>query len=226
MMGPSEKWRPFFTKAMKERFISRVMQIMNELGWDDTGSDAFIGSDKTKVAGHIESVFVDAWRKAVGVLPKTYFDVADFSGAAHSGDIHTGVGYVVLPGDFFTLVSFRMEGWQKPTETLPEATDALASVQANEYTRGNAARPVCLRTVRPVNGNIVPVLEYYSVPRGAGHKISEATYIPLVAPLSDATILSEKLFTPLAWLCASQVYTIFEKHEIAQTLETKATEII
>ncbi len=202
------------------------MQIMNELGWDDSGSGAFIGSDKTKVAGHIESVFVDAWRKAVGILPKSYFEAADFSGAGHVGDRHTGVGYVVLPGDFFTLGSFMMVGWQRSVERLQEITDALAAVQANEYTRGNAVRPVCVRTVRPVGGNVVPVLEYYSVPRGAAHQIAEAVYIPLVAPLSEATKLNEKLFTPLAYLCASQVYTIFEKPEVAQVLETKATEII
>lgn len=202
------------------------MQIMNELGWDDTGRDAFIGSDKTKVAGHIESVFVDAWRKAVNVLPKTYFTIKNFAGAAHSGDIHTGVGYVVLPGDFYTLCSFRMSGWQRPVETLFDSTDAVASVQANEYTRGNPVRPVCVRTLRPAGDNIVPVLEYYSVPRGAEHRIAEAVYIPLVAPLSNATRLNEKLFAPLAYLCAGLVFDIFEKSEIAKTLEGKATEII
>ena len=51
---------------MKAEFIGRVMQIMNELGWDDTESNAFIGSDTTKVKGNIESVFVDAWRRRNG----------------------------------------------------------------------------------------------------------------------------------------------------------------
>ncbi len=200
------------------------MQIMNELGWDDSGSDAFIGSDVTKVEKHIENVFVDAWRQAVNVLPKTWFEVKDFSSNPHVGKIDTGLGHVVLPDDFYTLYSFEMEGWQKPVQTLLEDSDPLASIQANEYTRGNVVRPVCVKRMK--RGKIEPVLEYYSLPRGMEHKISNALYIPLIAPLSEDTKLSENLFTPLAYLCASGVFTIFEKADIAKALEAKATEMI
>jgi hypothetical protein len=198
---------------------------MNELGWNDTESNAFIGSDKTKLAGHIESVFVDAWRKAVNIFPKTYFEAKDFSNATHSWDIHTGLGHVRLPEDFYALYSFKMLGWQKSVETLLEITDMLASVQANEYTRGSVVRPVCVRTMRPANGLIVPVLEYYSLPRGVKHNISEAIYIPIVAPLENEPKLNKKLYIPLAYLCAGLVFNIFEKHDIAQVLEAKAVEI-
>ncbi|MBF0651069.1 hypothetical protein IR083_19825 [Dysgonomonas sp. GY75] len=209
---------------MKTEFIARVMQVMNELGWDDPGSDAFIGSDTTKVEKHIEAVFTDAWRKAVNLLPKTYFTVCDFSGQAISPDISKGTGYVVLPPDFHKLASFKMKGWQKAAETLHDSSDPIASVQANEYTRGNICRPVCVKNIRETGEGINTVLEYYSLYKGMRHEISEALYIPVTAPLSDDTVISGKLFIPLAYLCAGMVFEIFEKPGMAKVMEAKAIE--
>jgi len=218
----------------KADFISRTMQIMNELGWDDISSGAFFNSDATKVEKHIESVFVDAWRKATALFPKVYFESRDFSASKLTYDISTGTGFILLPADFYLLFSFKMKGWQKRVETAYLFSDPIASVQANEYTRGNHIRPVVIRTIKPVltreGDNFVTkmkdALEYYSLPKGKVHQVEEAIYIPLIQPLSDETILNEKLIAPLAYLCASQVFIIFEKSEIAKVLELKATEII
>lgn len=218
---------------MKAELISRVMQIMNELGWDDTESDAFIGSDTTNVKGHIEAVFVDAWRKAVNIFPKTYFTIKDFSGSKLEYSLSQGVGYVILPDDFYKLSSFKIKGWQTTVETLIDNNDPLAKIQANEYTRGNICRPVCVLNAKAVKVRegdaIVPtfkqIIEYYSLPKGVKHEISEALYIPLIEPLRDTTQLKEKLYIPLAYLCASMVFNIFEKPDIAKVLEKQATEI-
>lgn len=219
---------------MKAEFISRVMQIMNELGWNDTESNAFIGSDTTKVKGHIESVFVDAWCKAVNVFPKTYFTIIDFSRQKLVSDIPLGTGYIVLPEDFYSLVSFKMRGWQVASETLIPSSDPIARVQANEYTRGNFVRPVCVLSNKAIKSRVddnfiytqKDVLEYYSVTVGSVQEIEEALYIPLISPLKDNPEINDKLFIPLAYICASTVFYIFEKPDIAQVLENKATEII
>lgn len=219
---------------MKAEFISRVMQIMNELGWDDTESNAFIGSDTTKVKGHIESVYVDAWRKAVNIFPKTYFTIKDFSKQKLVHDISQGIGYVVLPNDFYMLSSFKIREWHSASETLLDSTDPIARIQANEFVRGSVTRPVCIKNSKAIRTRIdedivlIPtdVLEYYSIPKGYEAEIEEALYIPLISPLSDETKINEKLFIPLAYLCASMVFYIFEKPDIAQILENKAKEII
>ncbi|MDR2002398.1 MAG: hypothetical protein LBQ74_05145 [Prevotella sp.] len=220
---------------MKSEFIARVMQVMNELGWDDPGSDAFIGSNTTKVEKHIEAVFTDAWRKAVNLLPKTYFTVSDFSGQAISPDISKGTGYVVLPPDFHKLASFKMKGWQKAAETLYDSSGPVASVQANEYTRGNICRPVCIKNSKGIktgeDGMEIPVvfknvLEYYSLPKGYKHEVGEALYIPFMQPLSEGTVLSDELYVPLAYLCAGMVFHIFEKPETAKAMEAMAMECI
>ena len=218
---------------MKAEFIARVMQIMNELGWNDTESNAFIGSDTTKVKGHIEAVFVDAWRKAVNILPKTYFTVKDFKNQSLVHDISQGTGYVLTPDDFYKLSSFKIKGWQVVVETLIDNNDSLAKRQANEYTRGNICRPVCVLNNVSINKKqgeatiAVPtdVIQYYSLPKGYRHEVEEALYIPVEKPLSDESKISEKLFIPLAYICASMVFNIFEKPDIAQVLEKTATEI-
>lgn len=220
--------------TMKAEFIARVMQIMNELGWNDTESNAFIGSDTTKVKGHINKVFVDAWRKAVNILPKTYFTIKDFSKQQFFPDTTTGTGYIVLPDDFYTLFSFKIKGWQVESETIYDSSEPIARIQANEYTRGNVCRPVCIKNKRAIERievaesiiEIKDTLDYYSVPKGFKHIVLKAFYIPIIAPLEDEPQLNEKLFIPLAYLCASMVFYIFEKPDIAQVLENKATEII
>lgn len=218
---------------MKAEFIQRVMQIMNELGWDNTESNAFIGSDTTKIEGHIEAVFVDAWRKAINILPKTYFTIKDFSEQKIVSDITNGIGYIVLPNDFYKLSSFKIKGWQTTVDTLIDNNDPLAKIQANEFTRGNICRPICIQnkiTVQERQGdNIVPVptdvIQYYSLPKGAKHEVEEALYIPIENTLNDQTKLTKNLFVPLAYICASMVFYIFEKQDIAQVLEKQATQI-
>ena len=218
---------------MKAEFIQRVMQIMNELGWDNTESNAFIGSDTTKIEGHIEAVFVDAWRKAINILPKTYFTIKDFSDQRFISDTSTGTGYIVLPDDFYMLFSFQINGWKKSVESLYDNSDSIASIQANEYTRGNICRPVCIKNKRTISRNvgantiyeIKDTLDYYSLPKGLSHTITKALYIPLISPLSNDTNLDDKLYVPLAYLCASTVFYIFEKYDIAKVLESKAVEI-
>lgn len=217
---------------MKADFIQRVMQVMNELGWDDTGSDAFVGADTTKVKAHIERVFVDAWRMAVNQFPKTYFTTKDFSKQRLVHDITQGVGYVVLPDDFYKLSAFKLKGWFTACETLVDNDDPIARRQANEYVRGSVTRPVCVKNNRGIvradedTPPVFDILCYYSIPKGNKAIIEEALYIPLEEPLSDNTKLNEKLIRPLAYLCASMVFYIFEKPDIAKTLEAQAMSII
>lgn len=229
----------FFLKKqqqMKTAFINRTMQIMNEMGWDNSHSEAFIGSDTTKVEEHIVSVFVDAWRKAVSLLPKTYFTIKDFTENNIESNTDSGTGRIILPDDYYTLFSFRMRGWQKSLNTCILTNDSIASIQANEYTRGNFMRPVAI-----LNKSIIKrrdddgrnmlyetkhVLKYYSLPRGTEHVIEEAYYIPLMEPLNDETLISNDLFIPLAYLDASLVFSLFEKTDVAQVIEKTAIDLI
>lgn len=72
------------------------MQIINELGWNRTGSNAFVFSDRTKVKKLIKNIFVDAWRKAVNICHKTFFTIKDLSEKKSLPDIPHGKRYTIL----------------------------------------------------------------------------------------------------------------------------------
>ena len=211
----------------KGEYVKSVMRRMNELGWDDSFTGAFVGSDTTKVERHVEASFVDAWRMGVGVLPRHYFTrlsasgervMSSFKDAELTGDVSQGTGFVVLPDDFYILSSFRMRGWKRDCfEAIPE-TDAIAAVQSNDFVRGNPYRPVCTLFVHPRYGNI---MKYYSVHKGSVHFVESALYVPLHGGIagsgdSDDLELDERLYGPLAWLNAGFVFSVFEKEEMAK----------
>jgi hypothetical protein len=216
----------------KAEYINRVLLIMNEAGMLDATGHSLFGADVTQVDRHIEGSFVDAWRRCVKVMPRTWFKTASFKGAVIYPDLAGGTGCVELPSDFYLLTAFRMAGWRKPAYQATIEDEKTASVQSNEYTRGSELRPVCTISTREVGvGNIRQVLNYYSLQRGlALHTVDTALYIPVCTPLTDHALtanvgLDEQVIEPMAYLSASTVFVMFEKYDIAKTLEAKAVEM-
>lgn len=215
----------------KKDFINRVLLIMNEASMVDTQGQMFIGADSAQIDRQIEGSFVDAWRRCVKVMPRSWFENATFKDSVHTPDLANGTGYVVLPVDFYLLSSFRMKTWQKAVQEASVINDRISSIQSNEYTRGSEIRPVCVIALKEVGGVIKHVLEYYSVMKGlASHTIEQAIYVPAAKPLNliDANTelnLSEQVIEPLAYITASTVFTMHEKNEAAQALDQRAVEM-
>ena len=197
---------------------------------DATGNSIF-GADVTQPDRHIEGSFVDAWRRCVKVMPRTWFKAASFLAQPLVSNTADGTGYVVLPADFYALVAFKMQGWQQAVHDAPNENEKIAGVQSNVYTRGSQIRPVCVLSIDAYGGGFVPVLRYYSLPAGlASHTAGKALYIPVCTPLTSLALtadigVSEQVAEPLAYLSASTVFTMFEKYDIAQSLEAKAVEM-
>jgi hypothetical protein len=213
---------------VKGEYVAGVMRRLNELGWDESVSGVFMGSDTAKVERHVESVFRDAWRRAVALLPRDYFPAASFADGVHVHDVASGTGFVVLPADCYMVKSFLMRGWRRPCFVAVEENEAVAALQANRFVRGNFVRPVCTLSERPGYGR---VLNYYSLPPGMGHVIEGALYIPFVSGIdgvgdSVELELDERLYGPLQWLNAGLVFAVFGKEDVAKICEGKAMEIV
>lgn len=219
----------------KQDFINRVLLIMNEAGMIDAQGNQFTGADAAQMDRYIEGSYVDAWRRCVKVMPRSWFAnaIMPTTGSKHVSSKATGTGYVVLPADFYLLSSFKMTGWQKSVHEAAIENERTSNIQSNEYTRGSTIRPVCTISLKPVNGGVVQVLNYYSLPKGlSDHIIEEAIYVPVVKPLSQLSKeesanlnLSDQVIEPMAYLSASTVFTMFEKYEIAKALEQRAIEM-
>lgn len=215
----------------KRDYIDGVMKRLNELGWDDPLAGMYIGSDTSKTERQIAATFRDAWRKTAKIAPKNFFKCASFAASPPIDDISTGTGYVILPSDYYMLTEFRMSEWIASAYDAPEETRDLATVQANDYTRGSWIRPVCL-VAKTGNGL---ALRYYSIPRGAQHIIDKALYVALPAEIegeADGYELGitdsgdDRLYDPLMWIHAGIVSTMFEKYELAAICDAKAAECV
>ena len=205
----------------KRDYIDGVLRVMNELKWDDALGSVFAGADTTHVSDHIEAGFADAWRLAVDLLPRYYFASSNFKGGKPEHDKYSGVGYILLPDDFYRLHTFKLRGWQRAVYDAYPETDRMAGVQANEFTRGNICRPVCVYCEHAAEGR--KLLRYYSLPKGMAAHVESARYIPLVSKLEDSIELDEKLVAPLQCLNGSVVYQVLEKPDAAKTLVEMAS---
>jgi hypothetical protein len=215
----------------RENYIKRVLAIMNEAGWIDLAGSFMIGSDTAMVDRYIEDSFVDSWRRCAGIIPKSLFNSESFTDALIFPDLVSGSGYVILPADFYLLAGFKMRGWMKPVYDAQLDNELTASIQSNEYTRGSEIRPVCIISSRIVEGAVQRVLNYYSLRRGMeSHEIEEALYLPFCKPLTEYGLnedlnLNHLVIEILAYLSASTVFTLFEKHETAKALEQIAVDM-
>jgi hypothetical protein len=211
----------------KAEYIQRVLAILNETSFE--GMTDVFGADTVKVERFIEGVYVDAWKRSTAMLPASEFAQAVFTGIDEEGNdtgtlhpnIGQGTGYVELPADYWMLGKFKMAGWRRPVYQAFGEDDHIASVQANEYTRGNFERPVCILSTNEKG----KILEYYSLPRGVEHTIESALYVPVALPIEaladDAVLnLSEKVQFVLVYNAAVMVLTYFEKTDAAKAVST------
>ena len=86
-----------------------------------------------------------------------------------------GMAYMLLPDDFFRLLSVKMTDWHRPAQIITE-DHPLYALQSSPFhgVRGNPDRPVAA-VVRYPEGL---VLELYSSSGGAGVTIQRALYVP------------------------------------------------
>ena len=159
----------------KQEYINRVMLIMNEAALLSGTGVQFLGADNPNVDRHIEGSFVDAWRRCTGVLPKSWFKNASFKNYPIVPDLAQGIGYVVLPEDFYLMNSFKMEGWKKPIYETAVENERTASIQSNEYTRGSSIRPVGTTSSREIDVTKITALNSSTI--SAGTIIKPYTFI-------------------------------------------------
>ena len=92
-----------------------------------------------------------------------------------------GIGFVVLPEDFYLLNSFKMASWRKAIYDVYIENERTSSIQSNEYTRGSQIRPVATISTKMVDDEPKQVLNYYSVPKGERKTLLKRLSIFLIA---------------------------------------------
>lgn len=138
-------------KLRKSEIHLKVLAFLDELGENDAD---FILSDKdaTELTTIIDEVTPLSVRNVHLNAPNYLLDGEKYTvGQNGSSEVSSGL-YAIsdtlkvtigLPKDFLRLVSVKMSSWMAPvtgaiTEDMPEYR-----MQANEYMRGTASKPVC-----------------------------------------------------------------------------------
>lgn len=130
-------------------------------------------------------------------------------------------GYVVLPGSFLRLSSFKMLEWKKDVITPITPDNPIYAKQQFEFRRGTTRFPVTVLNWKTISGVNKRIIEYYSV--NTSHVIEKLLYIPERTAESFLTV-NPNLLDALAWQCASKVLQIFEKDGLAKLAQERVTQ--
>jgi len=217
----------------KEQYITRVLLIMNEAQMTDKENNFYLGADTAQIDRYIEGSYVDAWRRCVAVMPRIWFENKQMEATQDkvNFDSSTGVGYIILPDDFYLLSKFKMKKWLKPVFEASHDNEKVSSIQSNEFTRGSEIRPVCVISSKFIGLDYKPVMYFYSLPKGTiNPEVEDAIYVPNAKPISDVPPaenlkIDDRVLEPIAYLSASTVFTMFEKYDIAKALDQKVIEM-
>ena len=208
-----------------DRVIGDVRQVL-EHGREDGDLLMWGDPDAASLEAVITSHIEDGVRMVHCAAPLHLLDGGvDFSASDVAwDDTERGTGYVLLPRDFMRLVSFRMEGWQRPvSEPLTEG-DAAYLAQSSPYLglRGNPERPVCALVQRPVG----LVLEFYSAPGGKA-AMTQARYLPLPAIGDDSAVdICEQCYRAVVHQVASLAAAALGAAEQAALLAQQANDLM
>lgn len=117
---------------------------MNEAGMTDVDGASFLGANNAGIDRYIEGSFENAWRMLATAVPKAWLTNRSFANYPVVSNIPIGIGHVILPDDFYLLVSFKMAGWQKPVFEASIEDERVSAIQSNRYTRGSTVRPAAV----------------------------------------------------------------------------------
>lgn len=198
----------------QENIVNKVREIMNEAAKDNLPEEGFLEEDTLSLETYIISCIPDALSLIINsshkcVNPKNGTSLAPTPNS-------DGTGYVILPDDFVSLVTFKMQGWKRIVSQAYTTDSEIYKAQCNENTRAGVCKPVCILSVNPEGKRI---LEYYSVKGSPVIElfVYEAGYNP-----EEGLNISESdsLFQALCYMVASLVYSIFENQATAKEMQT------
>lgn len=130
---------------------------MNEAGMTDVDGTSFLGANNAGIDRYIEGSFENAWRMLATAVPKAWLTNRSFANYPVVSNIPNGIGHVILPDDFYLLVSFKMAGWQKPVFEASIEDERVSAIQSNRYTRGSTVRPAAVIASRNIAAEAAPV---------------------------------------------------------------------
>lgn len=127
----------------------------------------------------------------------------------------SGGGLLQLPGDFVSLVSLQLKGWQSPVHHLHAHDSREAMWQQNGYTRAGCCRPVCVESLREQGGRCALL---FPLPEGEGAEPLLFVYEAAFNADDGLEGYDEGMVDAVVYMCASLLYTMFERYDAANAM--------
>lgn len=194
-----------------EELHSRVRQLINET--DDDSAVTLLTDDTRSIDEHIDALMPDAVlfvqkNKRAGVVNPKSVDAGEVA-ITDNGD---GTGFLELPDDFVSLVSFELDGWQRPCTKLYPAASAEARVQCNPYMRAGCCKPVCIEGISHLGKRL---LCYYSLPHDVTPVVNRFVYEAVYNPQEGLLGTDVALHKAVVYQCVALLYGMFERGDNA-----------
>lgn len=122
---------------------------------------------------------------------------------------------VVLPDDFVSLVSLKLNGWIRSVHVLYPFDSSEAMWQMNEYTRAGFHNPACVEAFMP-DGKRCAL--FFPFPQDNAIKIESFVYEACFNSLYGLEGYDEVMVDAVVYMCASLLYTMFERYDSANSL--------
>lgn len=135
-----------------------------------------------------------------------------------------GMGYMLLPPDFFRLITFQMTDWERPVNSFITEDSDLYSRQRSRYpgVRGNPQRPIVAVVQYPAG----KVLEFYTCSGGEKTAVKRARYLPYPVVSDGGIELPDRCYQSIVWAIASRVCSVLSENDRAASLSTISKDLL
>jgi hypothetical protein len=122
----------------------------------------------------------------------------------------TDCGYIAVPADFVSLVSIKLDCWERGCTRLYPEFSPIALWQCNVNTRARRCRPVCVEELDETGNKIIGLY-----PLSDGAKLEHFVYEASFDHLDGLDGYDNGMDDAVAYQCAALLYNVFEKYDAA-----------
>ena len=184
-------------------------------------NSSFVASDNIDIAKIIDESAVMTIRTIHLLAPNVLLDGKTL-GSASGIALNAGrdeMYWFEVPSDFMRLISLKINGWDRPVQTLVAEDSVEYRKQRNKYLRGTLRNPVAVLRHGVQNQRIIEL--YVCKPNPS---IYDFSYVPEIYTSSNGVMICPKLKQACLYAVTAEVMRCLGEAQKAQTFEMLARE--
>ena len=200
-----------------EELVKRVRVLVNEVG--DDVSVSLLSDDARSFDKSIETLLP----QAVSLVQKNKAQGKRVNarcvspGNAEFHDNGDDSGYMAVPRDFVSVLSLKLDCWERECTILYPVISRQAACQASPHIRAGACRPVCVEGTDSAGNRVVNLYPF------KGEAVLERfVYEASFDAKAGLDGYDSGMDDAVAYQCAALLYNMFEKYDAASAFLSHA----